>query len=66
LERIQNKQSLHKLVQKIEQICVGIDDHKQEVSNLVQSLKMLFLHMQNKMDSTKEYRRNFRLLWEMV
>jgi hypothetical protein len=37
-ERIQKAQSLHKLILKIEKICVGFDDHKQEVFNLVQSL----------------------------
>ena len=38
-ERIQKAQSLHELTGKIEMICVGFDDHKQEVFNLVQSLK---------------------------
>jgi hypothetical protein len=47
-ERIQSEQSLHKLIQKIKRICVGFDDHKQEVFYLVQSLKLLFLYMQNK------------------
>ncbi len=54
-ERIQNEQSLHKLIQKIERICVGFDDHKQEVFNLVQALKMLFLYTQNKKHSVKEF-----------
>jgi hypothetical protein len=31
-ECIQQDQSLHKLIQKVERICVGSDDHKQEVS----------------------------------
>ncbi len=43
-QRIQDEQSLlHELIQKVERICIGFDDHKQEVYNLVQSLKMLFL-----------------------
>ncbi len=58
-ERIQNEQFLHKLIQKIKRICVGFDDHKQEVFNLVQALKMLFLYTQNKKHSIKEYGRNF-------
>ncbi len=37
-ERTQRNQSLHELIQKIERICVGFDDHKQEVFNLVQAL----------------------------
>ncbi len=39
--------SLHEFIHKIERICVGFDDHKQEVLNLVQALKMLFLYTQN-------------------
>ena len=35
------EQSLHELITKIECICVGFDDHKQSVFNLVQSLKTL-------------------------
>ena len=45
-ERIQKAQSLHELIPKIEKICVGFDDHKQEDFNLVQSLKTLFLYTQ--------------------
>jgi hypothetical protein len=30
-ESIQKDQSLHELINKIERICVGFDDHKQEV-----------------------------------
>ena len=40
----QKEQSLHNLINKIERICVGFDDHKQEVFNLVQALKTLFLY----------------------
>ncbi len=43
-ETMQGKQSLHELIQKIEHICMGFDNHKQEVFNLVQSLKTLFLY----------------------
>jgi hypothetical protein len=65
-QRIQDKQSLHKFIQKIERVCIGFDDHKQEVYNLVQSLKMLFLYTQNKKHTVKEYGRNFRSLWDTV
>jgi hypothetical protein len=46
-EETQKNQSLHKLISKIERICVGFDNHKQEVFNLVQALKMLFLYSQS-------------------
>ena len=65
-ERTQRNQSLHELIQKIERICVGFDDHKQEVFNLVQALKMLFLFTQGEKDTVDEYRRNFQSLWDMV
>jgi hypothetical protein len=65
-ERTQRNQSLHKLIQKIEHICVGFDDHKQEVFNLVQALKMLFLFMQGEKDTVDKYGRNFLSLWDMV
>ena len=45
-EKMQREQSLHKLIQKIDWVCMGFDDHKQEVFNLVQVLKTLFLYMQ--------------------
>jgi hypothetical protein len=66
-QRIQDKQSLHELIQKIERVCIWFNDHKQELYNLVQSLKMLFLYTQNEKHTTvKEYGRNFRSLWDMV
>jgi hypothetical protein len=45
-ERMQKEQSLRELIQKIEWVCVGFDNHKQEVYNLVQALKTLFLYTQ--------------------
>ncbi len=65
-ERTQNEQLLHKLINKIERICVGFDDHKQGVFNLVQSLKTLFLYTQTKKEKVETYGRNFRSLWETV
>jgi hypothetical protein len=65
-ERIQKAQSLHKLIAKIEKICVGFDDHKQEVLNLVQSLKTLFLYTQSNKETVEEYGHNFRSLWDTV
>ncbi len=65
-ERTQRNQSLHKLIQKIERICVGFDDHKQEVFNLVQALKMLFLFTQGEKDTVDKYGRNFQSLWDTM
>ena len=45
-ETVQTDQSLHELILKIERICVGFDNHKQEVYNLVQAMKTLFLYNQ--------------------
>ncbi len=65
-ETVQKEQLLHNLIMKIKKICVGFDDHKQSVFNLVQSLKTLFLYTQAEKDSAEEYARNFRSLWDMV
>jgi hypothetical protein len=65
-EATQKEQSLHELIGKIERICVGFDDHKQEVFNLVQSLKTLFLYTQGERDTVEEYGHNFRSLWDTV
>jgi hypothetical protein len=58
----QKEQSLHNLINKIERICVGFDDHKQEV----QALKTLFLYSQNDKETVKQYGQNFHALWETV
>ena len=63
---IQREQLLHDLITKIERICVGFDDHQQEIFNLVQALKTLFWYLQSKMESVKEYLQNFKSLWDMV
>jgi hypothetical protein len=59
-------QSLHKLIQTIERICVQFDDHNQEVFNLVQVLKALFLYTQGEREIVEEYGRNFRSFWDTV
>ncbi len=45
---------------------MGFDDHKQQVFNLVQALKTLFLYTQAEKESVKEYGCNFKSLWDMV
>ena len=42
-ETVHTDQSLNKLILKIDRICVSFDNHKQEVYNLVQAMKTLFL-----------------------
>ncbi len=65
-EVIQREQCLHSLIQKIKRICVGFDNHKQDVFNLVQELKALFLYTQSEKESVKEYGRNLKSLWDTV
>ena len=62
-ETVQTDQSLHQLILKIERICVGFDDHKQEVYNLLQAMKTLFLYTQTEKESVEYYSRNLISLW---
>ena len=63
---VQATQALDKLIKRIEKICIGVDDHKQLVFNLVQSLKTLFLYTQLEKETVAEYGRNFESLWDTV
>ena len=63
---IQRDQLLHKLINKIQRICVGFDNYKQEVFNPMQALKTLFLYLQSNKETVEQYGQNFRMLWEMV
>ncbi len=65
-EAIQREQCLHSLIQKIECICVGFNDHKQDVFNLVQALRALFLYTQSEKELVEEYGRNLKSLWDTV
>ena len=65
-ETVEQEQSLHDLISQVERICVGFDDHKQDVFNLVQALKTLFLYTQGNKESIQEYGHNFRSLWDTV
>ncbi len=53
-DKTQKEQLLNKLIQKIKRICVDLDNHKQEVFNLVHSLKTLFLYTQTKREMVEE------------
>jgi hypothetical protein len=63
---VQLEQLLHELIKRIKKICVGFNDHKQSVFNLVQSLKTLFLYSQSEKETVEEYTRNFHILWDTV
>ena len=63
-DTVQNDQSLHQLVLKIERICEGFDDHKQEVYNLVQAMKKLFLYNQTDKELVEDYSHNITSLWD--
>jgi hypothetical protein len=65
-EQVQQEQSLHELITKIEQICEGFDDHKQEIFSLVHALKMLFLYTQGEKEGFNKYSCNFKSLWDMA
>ncbi len=54
-ETPQKEHCLHILIQKIIQIGIGFDDHKQDVYNLVQAIKGLFLYSQWEKESAEEY-----------
>jgi hypothetical protein len=64
--RIQREQLLDELIMKIVRICVGFNDHKQEVFNLVQFLKTLFMYTQTDRETVEEYGQNFRSFWDTV
>ena len=57
---------LHELISKIKWICVGFDVYKQEIFNLVQALKTLFLYTQTNKETAEEYMRNFKSLWDTI
>ena len=63
-EAVQADQSLHELILKIERICVDFDDHKQEVYNLVQAMKALFLYTQTEKEWVEDYSCNPTSLWD--
>ena len=49
----------------IQRICTGFDDHRQGFYSMVQALKKLHLHMQEK-ESVSEYVQDFKSLWATV
>ncbi len=65
-EQVQQEQLLHELITKIKQICVGFNDHKQKIFNLVQVLKTLFLYTQGEKEGVKKYLHNFKSLWDTM
>ena len=62
-ETVQADRYLHELILKIKRICVVFDDHKQEVFNLVQAMKTLFLYTQTEKELAEDYSCNLTSLW---
>lgn len=65
-DRIERDQLLHDLIKKIERICVGFDNHEQDIFNLVQALRTLFLYTHTEKESVDKFTRNFKILWDTV
>ena len=65
-DKTQRDQLLHGLITKIKRICIRFDIHKQEVFNLVQALKTLFLYTETNKESFDEYACNFKSLWDTL
>ena len=51
---------LKELIRRIKCICVRFDNHKQEVFNLVQAVKTLYLYTKGEKESVEEYGRKSR------
>ena len=64
-ENTQNNQLLHELVAKIDHICVGFDNHKEEVFNLAQAPKSLMIYSQGEKETVNEYVQSFKSHWGM-
>ncbi len=45
---------------------MGFNDHKQEVFNLVQALKTLFLYTQSNKETVEQHGQNFCTFWDTV
>jgi hypothetical protein len=65
-EKTQKEQCLHKLIEKIEQICIRFDDYKKDIFNLVQALRSFFLYTHSKKEMVEEYGRNLKSLLDTV
>ena len=61
---IECDQSLHKLIKAIQKICVGHDDTNQDMCNVVQACKNIFLFKQDDGVSTEDYIRDFKHYWD--
>ena len=63
-ETIEDDQSLHLLIKVIQKICMGHDDTNQDMYNVVQACKNMFLFQQNDETSTEDYVRDFKSYWD--
>ncbi len=65
-DRVQREQSLYDLISKKRGSVLDLTITKQEVFNLVQALKTLFLYTQTEKECVDEYARNFKSFWDTV
>ena len=63
-DRIDCDQSVHDLVKVIQKICVGHDDTNQDMYNVVQACKNMFLSRQSDETLTEDYLRDFKSYWD--
>jgi len=63
-DRIDCDQSVYDLVKAIQKICVGHDDTNQDMYNVVQACKNMFLFRQSDEALTKDYLRDFKSYWD--
>ena len=65
-DRVQREQSLYDLISKMRGSVLDLTITKQEVFNLVQALKTLFLYTQTEKECVYEYTCNFKSFWDTV
>ena len=63
-DTIKSDCSLHDLIKAIQKICVGHDDTNQDMYNVVQACKNMFLFRQDDTTSTEDYVRDFKSYWD--
>ena len=63
-DQIEANQSLHNLINTIQKNCVGHDDTNQDMYNVVQACKNIFLFWKEDRTSTEDYLQDFKSYWD--
>ena len=63
-DTIKDDQSLHLLIKAIQKICVDHNDTNQDMYNVVQACKHMFLFQQDNDTPTEDYIRDFKSYWD--